>query len=39
MNPRFEAAKALLDTVAIASVGGTMACLLYLCWQMGSGHL
>lgn len=36
---RFEAAASILDIVAAGSVGGTIACLLYLCWQVGSGAI
>jgi hypothetical protein len=39
MNPRFEHMRSLFDIVAAGSVGGTIACILYLCWQAGSGVL
>jgi hypothetical protein len=44
MKARFDAmelkrASALMDILGGASVGGTIACLLFLCWQVGSGHL
>lgn len=39
MKARFEAAKRITDSVAIVSVGAAMSSLLYLCWQVGSGHV
>jgi len=39
MNRQFEAVISILNFAQGASAGGILAVVLFLCWQVGSGHL